>query len=288
MYEREILGTIQLAHHFHSAYTRSQVYQFLGVSVERPVFERRLAGFLENLCLVEIDGRLYMPGVARDLPQRYRDQKNFSLRLFNNHRSYLRKLAAIPWIQFIGMTGANSFESCQAADDIDLFVITDRDRLWLTYLMIKAVTRLMRKRTVLCFNYLIDEDHLQLPTRSYFAAVQLVQMIPIYGHAKQATLLRANPWVFEYLPNASRQPVQRREYSLTPYRGRLALPSLDGLCRRLNYSVSHRYRRRLIAKFPQLIGKGIILSHGLAKLHSKDHSTLYELARASQAVNISL
>ena len=283
MYEKEILGTIQLAHHFHSAYTRSQVYQFLGVNLERPVFEKRLDRLLGNLCLVEVDGRLYMPGAALDLPHRYRERMGCSLRLFNDHRSDLRRLAAIPWIQFIGMTGANSFESCQEADDIDLFVITDRDRLWLTYLVIKAATRLMRKRGVLCFNYLIDEDHLQLPTRSYFAAVQMVQMIPIYGTAQQAMLLRANRWVFDFLPNANRQIALRREYSLVPYRRRSALPALDGLCRRLNYSVSHRYRKRLIAKFPQLIGKGIILSHGLAKLHSKDHSSLYDLALVPRA-----
>jgi hypothetical protein len=287
LYEREILGTIQLAHHFHSAYTRDQIYQFIGVSLERSVFEKRLDRLVANLCLTEVDGRLYMPQAALDLPRRYRERKSCSVRLFNEHRSDLRRLAAIPWIQFMGMTGANSFESCKEADDIDLFVITDRDRLWLTYLVISAATRLMRKRGVLCFNYLIDEDHLQLPTRSYFAAVQMAQMIPIFGSDRKAMLLRANQWVFDFLPNANRQITQRREYSLALYRRQSALPVLDGLCQRLNYSVSHRYRRRLIAKFPQLIGKGVILSHGLAKLHSKDHSALYDLARAPRAVNIS-
>ncbi len=99
-------------------------------------------------------------------------------------------------------------------DDIDLFIITKRNRLWTTRLFATIVVDLLgirRKpgetdvRNKICLNMFMSEDALSIPKQEQdlFAAHEVLQMKPLWereGIYKK--FLMKNKWVSKFLPNA--------------------------------------------------------------------------------------
>ncbi len=275
MSPESIVHTVALAHHFHSAFSPEQVFVLLREPVSRATFEQRLAGLLDAGVLRYTDGRLFLPGVNGE----YRTRQRTSRRIFRRQRPYLQLLVRLPWVRFVGLTGANAFESCPPKDDVDLFIVTARQRLWLCYLGIVLVCRALGKRELLCVNYLVDEDHLTIAHQNYYSAVQLTQMIPLTPNALAGRLLEANPWVYRYLPNAPKRLPERPFYLLKDRRrgtDRGHSSRRNAVLAWLNRWVFRYYSRRLNRKFPQAMGRGIVLGEGVAKLHRNDYQDLYD------------
>lgn len=191
MHNREILATINLAHHFDSAFTPEQAYRFLRVAMDREHFHQALAELKQAGLVEEADGALF----ARDLRSQYRRKQEWSRALFHRHRGYLRLIAKLPWIKFAALTGANAFESCADQDDIDLFLVTRKNRLWISYLLLVLYSKLIRKRHILCINYLVDEKNLCATRQDYYTAVQIIQMVPLLNHGFAQKILAGNRWI---------------------------------------------------------------------------------------------
>jgi len=179
----------------------------------------------------------------------------------------------MPWVKFASLTGANAFESCCEKDDIDLFIITRANRLWLCYLSVVILTKIFRKRPLLCLNYAVDENHLEIPEENYYTAIQIVQMLPLVNHPLYEKMIRQNPWIFNLLPNARCKP-QINSYYLLKHNASERTFAF-GWMNWLNRRIYRLYSRRLAKKFPEQFGEGIILSEGRAKLNQVDHQDIY-------------
>lgn len=279
MYIREILATINLAHHFDSAFTPEQAYRFLRVAMARDHFRQKLAELKQAGLVEETDGALF----TRNLQAQYRRKQEWSRALFQRHRGYLRLIAKLPWIKFAALTGANAFESCADQDDIDLFLVTRKNRLWISYVLLVLYSKLIRKRHILCINYLVDEKNLCATRQDYYTAVQIIQMVPLLNHEFAQKILAGNRWIFEVLPNAEAEVISDESYHLD--NGHHAVPGSDKQQRsqethffldRLNRFIYRRYARHLAQKYPGQFGEGIVLTEGLAKLNRVDHRDIYE------------
>lgn len=126
----------------------------------------------------------------------------------------VRFLRSIPSIQLIGVSGALAMRNAKANDDIDLFIITQRNRLWITRLVVLMLLEFLgarRKREEraatdkVCLNMLVDESSLYLPKdkQDLYSAHEVVQMLPIFEREETyARFIRANLWVRRFLPNS--------------------------------------------------------------------------------------
>ena len=269
----QILATINLAHHFRSAFSVDQVYHYLKIPLARHEFDAQLASLIDAKTVYRVDDILF----TEDLVESYRQKRDWSRQIFRHHRRYLRMVVRTPWVRFVALTGANAFESCAHRDDLDLFLITKRNRLWLTYLTLVIFSKLSRKRDTLCINYLIDENNLYIDQQDYYTAVQIMQMIPVLDSPLGQALVAKNPWVFQHLPNARREIGGNQFYRLQDRRQ--SSPEHQGSWKtvtRLNQLVFRQYAQRLQRKYPAVMGKGIVLAEGLAKLNRVDHHDMYE------------
>ncbi len=272
MYHKEILATIQLAHHFESAFSREQVYRYLRVPASPRVFQQTLSDLIADGMVSEKDGVLF----ARALEKKYCRKQQWSRDLFKHHQKHLSVIARLPWVKYATLTGANAFESCACKDDIDLFLITKKNRLWLSYLTLVLLSKVWRKRGLLCINYLVDEVNLHTEQQDYYTAVQIVQMIPLIRSDFSEKIIAENSWIFEYLPNARPEILDNDFYLLAHKNGIAANNNADnGLLSRLNRFVYKQYVRRLSEKYPESFGKGIVLGEGIAKLNRMDHQDIY-------------
>ena len=272
LYRKAILSTIKLAHFFKSAFTAEQAHRYLRLKVDRAVFDRELQTLIADGTVEEKNGALFVA----DLKSSYEQKKRWSRDLFKSHRSYLWMVSKTPWLKYLALTGANAFESCRHEDDIDLFLVSKRNRLWLCYLWLVVFSKLSRKRHVLCINYIVDEENLHIPQHNYYTAVQIMQMVPVFENGFSQKMIRQNMWVFDYLPNA--EPVLPEDDFYVLRKGVLSSNGQKGsaLFSRLNQYVYKRYAGRLERKYPDEIGKGIILDEGRAKLNRIDHSKIYD------------
>lgn len=125
--------------------------------------------------------------------------------------SYLLRL--IPTIKLIGISGGLALENITKKDDIDIFIITKANTLWLTRILILGILNVIRQRRKrnftkrqaarkICVNILIDENNLEQEHKDLYTAHELLQMKPIYQRDDTySKFLEANLWAFEFLPN---------------------------------------------------------------------------------------
>ncbi len=118
-------------------------------------------------------------------------------------RRYTALIRCLPFVRMVAVTGTLAAHNAEAADDIDLFLITAPGRVWLTRALTILVVRLAALlRITLCPNYLIASDALELSGQNLYSARELIQMQPLYGSLWYHRLRACNRWTLDYLPNA--------------------------------------------------------------------------------------
>lgn len=212
-------GVLQVLHYFQQFQyppTLDELHLFLQIKASI-VYLRRVLDILIDkriVSKVKIDSRY------RYTLYKYSRIKNaFELRLKNSQlklgyiRHYFRFLPIFPQIKLIGLSGSVAMMNAKKSDDIDLFIITGRDRLWtgrFIAVMLAQLLGLRRKRgskrasNKVCLNLFFDEGDLIVPKakRSQYLAHEVLQMKPIFERDRAyQRFIYANRWVFDMFPN---------------------------------------------------------------------------------------
>lgn len=125
----------------------------------------------------------------------------------------VRTAQLCPWIQAVGITGSVAVANAVPEDDIDIFIITQQNRLWVTRLYMEVITRILgtvrpREKEVpnsWCMNLWMESNAtaLQPNERSLYTAYEVVQVSWIYSEKQAArNFLRSNAWVLQVLPRS--------------------------------------------------------------------------------------
>lgn len=269
----EIIATISIAHNFGSAFTKDQVHGLLRQKIDHSTFQNLIDELLDEMVIFNKKDCLHLSEIAFIESERIR----WSRELFAKNKKYLRLISRIPWIRYLGLTGSNAFESCSKDDDIDLFVITSKNRLWLCYLTLVVLSKLVGKRKCFCINFLVDENNLKIREKNYFTAVQIVQMKTLYDDEFYEKLIKQNMWIFKLLPNA-KVNCQKNSYYLHNKNGVQNHKQQNSrLLKILNRRIYLKYSWRLEKKFPESFGSGIVLDEGYAKLNRIDNQHIYNV-----------
>ena len=127
---------------------------------------------------------------------------------------YFKLLNFFPQIQFAGLSGSISMLHADKGDDIDLFIITAKKRLWSGRLIANTIAFLLglkRKRLVqqakdkICLNLFFEKTDLTVPKvkRNEYIGHEILQVKPVLNKNNTYEMfLQANKWVFGLFPNA--------------------------------------------------------------------------------------
>lgn len=132
---------------------------------------------------------------------------SIKLKPFTPFFSQLNLLSFIPWIKLVALTGARAINNRSLTDDIDLMIVTAKNRLWLSRLLVTIILfpRLRRGRTIanrFCLNLWLDETALNIKTRNLYTAHEICQLKPLFDrHQTYQKFINANLWVKNYLAN---------------------------------------------------------------------------------------
>ncbi len=114
-----------------------------------------------------------------------------------------RRIASLPFVRMVAVTGALSVDNSEAGDDLDYLIVTEAGRLWLCRGLVIGLVRLAARRgDIICPNYFISERALVMREHSLYTAREMAQMVPLTGYMLYQRMRELNPWVEEWLPNA--------------------------------------------------------------------------------------
>lgn len=208
--KKAILSTLAYADVFDYPLKEKEIYRFLISNFQFPVanFQKELISSSSKIS--QKDGFYCFKGREKIVELRKKREKwsQGKLRIAKQVANWLR---LIPTIKMVAVTGALAMGNSEENDDIDLLIVTSKNRLWLTRGLIVTFLRffgLYRRpgkiKDRICPNMLLDEDHLMVPKKEQdlFSAHEVCQLKPIWDKDNcYQKFLRANLWSKKYLPN---------------------------------------------------------------------------------------
>jgi len=149
---------------------------------------------------------------------------NFSERKFKRLLRVVRIFKLIPWIKMIAMGNMIGADNLRDDSDIDLFIITEKKRIWITRLFCVSIVKLLKLRPEpgkekdkICLSFFISEadlnlKRLMLDVRSGFKTrlsiediyfiYWLIMLVPVYDtQGVYKKLMHENNWVHFFVPN---------------------------------------------------------------------------------------
>lgn len=138
-------------------------------------------------------------------------RKSNSVELINTSKEIIKNLSTIPWIKLISITGSVSALNANKNDDIDIFIIAEKNRVWLTRAFVVFMLKTMKAYRSekdyagkICPNIIIDESKLEWPKhrQNIYTANEILMMRPVYNkHETYIKFLNSNAWLNQFFPN---------------------------------------------------------------------------------------
>lgn len=113
-------------------------------------------------------------------------------------------LIKFPYVRGIAISGSLSKNYADENSDIDFFIITAKNRLWIARTLmhlVKKIAYLANREDYFCMNYYIDEEALEIAERNVYTAIEVVTLMPLHGDTVFEHFYTANQWTQKYLPN---------------------------------------------------------------------------------------
>jgi hypothetical protein len=110
-------------------------------------------------------------------------------------------LSCFPFVESVAVSGSLSKNFADEKADIDFFIITSANRLWIARTLMhifKKVTYIVRKQNWFCMNYYIDEMKMEIVEKNHFTAMEIVTLMPMQGINCFRRFIEANSWTCNY------------------------------------------------------------------------------------------
>jgi hypothetical protein len=153
--------------------------------------------------LVEYREGFFYPRGRRSLVDERRLREKNSRAFLDANRTLLDLICAVPFTRLVALSGSIAHLNASHDADLDLFIVAKSRRVWSVTVAVLLLAKVMRRRRVVCANFVIAESRLALEQQDLFAASQLIHLRPLCGNAIYRQLLEANPWIARIYPNFS-------------------------------------------------------------------------------------
>jgi hypothetical protein len=113
-------------------------------------------------------------------------------------------LFKFPYVRAIGLSGSVSKYFADENSDIDYFLITKANRLWIARTLLVFFRKnpfLKDRHKYYCMNYFVDEADLVIKEKNIYTATELFTLIPLAGNGSLKKFFEKNDWSHSYFPN---------------------------------------------------------------------------------------
>ncbi|MEP7236960.1 MAG: nucleotidyltransferase domain-containing protein [Ferruginibacter sp.] len=112
-------------------------------------------------------------------------------------------LAKFPYVKAVAVSGSLSKNFATEKSDIDFFIITTANRLWIARTcmhLYKKLTFLTGRQNWFCMNYFVDEVAMEIEEKNIFTAIEIVTLVPMQGKSSFLEFVMRNKWTKDYFP----------------------------------------------------------------------------------------
>jgi len=201
--KENILATLAYFDLFNYPLTRAEVYSFLKKKYTYEFFDDALKGLLNGGIIHQFD-RFYTLKNDHYLIVRRNEGNEKAAGLIKIAEKVGDILIKFPYVRGIAISGSLSKNFADENSDIDLFIITAKNRLWMARTIMhcfKKLTFLVNKEHYFCMNYYIDEQQLEISEKNTYTATEVGTLIPLQGDIVFEKFYAANSWIRNFLPN---------------------------------------------------------------------------------------
>jgi hypothetical protein len=191
-----------------------------------------------------------------------------------------------PFVKAVWISGSLSKNFMDENSDIDFFVVTTKNRLWIcrTLLILYKKVFLLNSHKNFCLNYFIDEENLKISEQNLFTATELVTLKPLINSALYYRFIDSNSWTKNFLPNAHIKDMWRCRDKAPKFKrllestlSILPLNKIDTFC--MNQTVSF-WKKKFNRLPPAFINSTIISDKNQSRHHPQGYKSkvlkLYE------------
>ncbi|TSC66629.1 MAG: hypothetical protein G01um101477_16 [Candidatus Doudnabacteria bacterium Gr01-1014_77] len=152
------------------------------------------------------NGFYYLTGRDEISEQRLKNNL-FATKRLKRTKRYLSKIKYLPFITGIAVGGSEAITNTRETSDIDIFVLTKPNRIWLARLFLTAYFQILGvrrhgKKTAnrFCLNHYIEQGKLLNREQHIYSAVEYISLIPYFGGGEIYEFQKTNlSWMKEYL-----------------------------------------------------------------------------------------
>lgn len=207
--DEQILRTLLYFDIFNYPLKSEEVFKFLGIpALEKPTLASRLSSLADQKIIFQF-GELY--SLKNDhalIDRRIKGNKEADKHLILAQKK-ANFISKFPFVRAVMASGSLSKGYMDEGSDLDFFIITASNRLWIARTMLVLYKRvfLANSHKHFCVNYFIDEKHLEIEEKNLFTATELATVIPLYGSNQYENLQDVNSWLLEFFPNYTSRSV---------------------------------------------------------------------------------
>ncbi len=187
---------------FNYPLTTHEIRRYSGVAVSSAEIDSLMDRLLE-LNLVYKTGDYFSVYPKEGLNKRRDEGTKRATHLFKKAHTYARFIHRFPFVRCVCISGSLSKGCVDESGDIDYFIITKPERLWIarTLLVLFKKVALLNRHKYFCVNYFVDTNHMEIPDKNVFTAIEIATLIPMTGAHLFEQFHGANNWCKKVLPN---------------------------------------------------------------------------------------
>lgn len=134
----------------------------------------------------------------------------YSSESLQKNNPIFKLISSIPWVKLIGVTGSVAAYNADRNSDIDMFIITEKNRVWITRGLVALILRQLGKYATsgeagkICPNLFIDETALtwEQNKQTIYTAHEIAMMQPLFQRDNMYfRFIKANHWIFSWFPH---------------------------------------------------------------------------------------
>ncbi len=200
----DILRTLLYYDIWQHPLTAEELFAFLPVnSMTFPEFQQVLSSVPKDAGIKHHKGYYFVAGKTESVVHHRLEKEKRARQLWRMARLSAGLIRRFPFVRGVCVSGDLSKNVATGSSDVDFFIITEPNRLWITRtaLILFKKTFLLNSRKFFCINYLASANHLAFDERNLFTATEIATLKPMYGHALFQQYLEANSWIKEFFPN---------------------------------------------------------------------------------------
>lgn len=200
--EKNILKTLAYFDIFHYPISKAEIKLF------HPGVSQSIAidASLDFLCNQEIIFKLeefYSLHNDPTLVERRHKGNQLAMAQMNTARKASAILSRFPYVKGLAISGSLSKNYADEKTDIDFFIITTANRLWIARTLLHLFYKLnffTGRQNWYCLNYYVDEAGPEIVEKNIFTAIELVTLLPMHGKYTLEQFMKANTWKNNFFP----------------------------------------------------------------------------------------